>query len=277
MEENVRIHPKSDALPSLFPAAGALSSALLLLSGILLAPRQALAEPPSLQVAAAADLMPVLPPLSRAFMKKTGIKVKISWGPTGEKALAIRHGAPFDLFLAADSATPERLAREGFLKKKSLRGYAEGILALWITTKALPNAQSHPDPALLSRPGIRKMALANPRLAPYGRAAVACLRAKGLWGRLKKKAVYGNSLAQVAQYLRTGTAQAGFLSKSQAMALSEGGVKGNFVVLSPKCHPFLPQEMGLVRRSKRQQEARAFEDYLLSPEAQDYLKDHGYH
>ncbi len=253
-----------------------LVSAALLMSGFLLVPRPALAGKSPLHVAAAADLMPVLPQLSRAFTKKSGIPVKISWGSTGEEALAIRHRAPYDLFLAADSVYPGRLARAGFLEKKSLRTYAQGILVLWVSKKVLSVGMTRPETAVLSRPEIGKFAMPNPRLAPYGRAAVSCLRSSGLWSKVGEKAVYGNSLAQVAQYLRTGTAQAGFLSESQAMFLSGGRVKGDFAALSPACFPYLTQSMGIVRRSKRKREARAFADYLVSPEAQGYLKEHGY-
>ena len=255
----------------------ALVSAVLLLSGVLFLPRPALAGKAPLHVAAAADLMPVLPHLSRAFTKKSGIPVKISWGSTGEESLAIRHRAPYDLFLAADSVHPAGLAKAGYLEKKSLKPYAKGILVLWVSKKVLVAGKVLPNTALLSRPEIKKFALANPRLAPYGRAALSCLRSKGLWSKLRKKAVYGNSLAQVAQYLRTGTSQAGFLSESQAMALAKSRVKGDFVALSPACHPYLTQDMGVVSRSKRKKEASAFEDFLMSPDAQGYLKEHGYH
>ncbi|MDA8111607.1 MAG: molybdate ABC transporter substrate-binding protein [Nitrospiraceae bacterium] len=265
-------HSKGDGSLS-----GSFLVSVLLLFGVLVSPRPALAGKSPLHVAAAADLMPVLPHLSRAFTKKSGIPVKISWGATGEEALAIRHRAPYDLFLAADSVHPRELARTGYLERKSLKTYAKGILVLWVSKKILSEGKTLPDTAVLSRPEIKKFALANPRLAPYGKAALSCLRSKGLWSKLRKKAVYGNSLAQVAQYLRTGTAQAGFLSESQAMAQAGGSVKGDFVALSPACHPYLTQAMGIVSRSKRKREARAFEDFLVSPEAQGYLKEHGYH
>ncbi len=255
----------------------ALAVGALLLPGLPSGPGMALARDRTLHVAAAADLMPVLPHLAKAFTKRSGTPVRISWGATGEEALAIRHHAPYDLFLAADAATPERLGREGFLQKSSLKTYAKGILVLWVSKKALSATKALPDTALLLQPGIRKFGLANPRLAPYGHAALSCLRKKGLWTKLRKKAVYGNSLAQVAWYLRTGTAPAGFLSESQAMGLAKGSAKGDFVALSPACAPYLAQEMGIVRRSKNVGAARSFEDYLMSAEAQEYLKEHGYH
>ncbi len=234
------------------------------------------AEEAPLHIAAAADLMPVLPDLARSFTKKTGIPVRISWGASGEEAQAIRHGAPYDLFMAADRSFPDRLARKGYLQKASLKVYAKGILVLWVSKKTLDRAHVLPGTGVLSSVSVHRIALANPRLAPYGRAAMGCLRSRKLSGPLHKKLVYGNSLAQAAQYLRTGAAQAGFLSESQAMALGRL-VPGDFVALSPHCSPWLPQEMGIVAASKNKKSAKAFEDYLLGAKAQGYLMKHGYH
>lgn len=245
-------------------------------AAVLMSPAGAKAEKAPLHVAAAADLMPVLPALVRDFTRKTGIPVRISWGASGEEAQAIRHRAPYDLFLSADRSFPERLAAGGYLRKESLRTYAKGILVLWISKSTLDRAHEQPGTGLLSRGFVRRIALANPRLAPYGLAAVSCLRSRKLWPILRKKAVYGNSLAQVAQYLRTGVAQAGFLSESQAMLLGRH-VKGHSVPLSPSCSPYLSQEMGIVTRSGKIREARAFEDYLLGATAQGFLMKHGYH
>ena len=234
------------------------------------------AEEAPLHIAAAADLMPVLPSLARSFTRKTGVSVRISWGASGEEAQAIRHGAPYDLFMAADRSFPERLAKKGYLQKASLKVYAKGILVLWVSKKTLDRAHALPGTGVLSSAYVHRIALANPRLAPYGRAAVTCLRSRGLLASLHKKIVYGNSLAQAAQYLRTGAAQSGFLSESQAMTLGRL-VAGDFVALSPHCSPWLPQEMGIVAASKNKKSAKAFEDYLLGAKAQGYLMKHGYH
>ena len=255
--------------------ATALLCAVFGASALLASPAGAGAATAPLHVAAAADLMPVLPSLVRSFTEKTGIPVRISWGTSGEEAQAIRHRAPYDLFLAADRSFPEGLAADGYLRKESLRIYAKGILVLWIPESTLARTHEPAGTGLLSRRFVRRIALANPRLAPYGSAAIACLRSRSLWPALRKKAVYGNSLAQVAQYLRTGAAQAGFLSKSQATVLG-GRVKGDSVILSPLCSPYLSQEMGIVTRSGRERDARAFEDYLLGAEAQGFLMKHGY-
>ena len=248
----------------------------LLLAFVLPEAPAAHAEEAPLHIAAAADLMPVLPALARSFTKKTGIPVRISWGASGEEAQAIRHGAPYDLFMAADRSFPDKLAKGGYLQKASLKVYAKGILVLWVSKKTLDRAHALPGTEVLSSPFVHRIALANPRLAPYGRAAMSCLRSRKLLSSLHKKIVYGNSLAQAAQYLRTGAAQSGFLSESQAMVLGRLA-KGDFVALSPHCSPWLPQEMGIVSASKNKKSAKAFEEYLLGAKAQGYLMKHGYH
>ncbi len=250
---------------------------LVILSLVFFGPAPVHAAPSPLRVAAAADLMPVLPTLLKRFTRETGIPVRVSWGSSGEEAVAIRHGAPYDLFLSADGAYPERLAEKGFLEKNSLRVYARGILVLWVSG---PLRKKIPLPvgkslAKLSQPEIRKVAMANPRLAPYGRAARQCLFSRGMWVSLKPKVVYGNSLAQVAWYLRTGAAQAGFLSEAQAKALSLR-VPGEYSVLSPSCVPVLAQKMGILRRTGKPGRARALEMFLLGREAQTTLRSYGY-
>lgn len=247
---------------------------LIFVSVMLCGPIRAHATPVPLRVAAAADLMPVLPPLLKRFTRQTGIPVLVSWGSSGEEAVAIRHGAPYDLFLSADSAYPESLAEKGFLERRSLRVYARGVLVLWISGQR-GAGKPLKDLRDLKRSGIRKVAMANPRLAPYGQAARRCLLSKGLWGDLKPKVVYGNSLAQVAWYLRTGAAQAGFLSEAQAKALSPR-LSGRFSILSPVCAPFLEQKVGILRRTATPVEARALETFLLGAEAQAYMRSHGY-
>jgi len=234
------------------------------------------AAPEILTVTAAADLMPVLPTLTREFTKKTHIAVRVSYGSSGESAIAIRHRAPFDLFLSADAGFPEKLSRQGWVQKDSVKSYAKGILVLWVSQKSLPVGEKPlPDLAVLTGPQVKKIAIANPRLAPYGRAAMVCMKSRKLWLPLRKKVVYGNSLAQVAQYLRTKTADAGFLSKAQAMLLSRHA-SGDFVDLSPDCVLPLDQKMAIVKRSSHRKAARAFEDFMLGNEARNFLKSHGY-
>lgn len=230
----------------------------------------------TLTVTAAADLMPVLPTLAQKFTKKTHIIVRISYSSSGESSIAIRHHAPFDLFFSADSTFPEKLSKQGWVVKDSVQSYAKGILVLWVSQKALPAGKTPEIKlSLLTNPNVQKIALANPRLAPYGHAAMECLKSKKLWTPLHKKIVYGNTLAQVSQYLKTRTAEAGFLSKAQAMVLSQHA-SGSFAKLSPNCVPDLDQKMAIVKATSHLKASMAFEHFILERSSQDFLKDHGY-
>jgi molybdate transport system substrate-binding protein len=229
----------------------------------------------TLTVVAAADLMPILPRLVREFSEKTHIPVRVSYGSSGEAAIKIRHHAPFDLFLSADAAFPETLSREGRVLGGSVKTYATGVLVLWVSRSIIPRSAS-PTLSLLAGPQVKKIALANPRLAPYGRAALRCLRSRNLWVGVRGKVVYGNSLAQVAQYLRTGSADAGFLSGSQAKVLSRQD-RGGVLTLSPSCVPYLEQKMAVVTNSRHVRDARAFENFLLEESTRNILKSRGYH
>lgn len=238
------------------------------------APARAWGE--TLRVTAAADLIAVLPEISREFSKKTRVNVRISYSSSGESAIAIRHHAPFDLFLSADSSFPENLSKQGWVVKDSVQSYTKGILVLWFSEKTLA-LRTHPElkTSLLEDPMVRKIALANPRLAPYGHAAMECLKSDRLWTALHKKLVYANTLALVSQYLRTKTADAGFLSKAQAMVLSKH-IKGAMVEISPGCVPDLNQKMAIVKSTSHLKAAMAFEHFILEKPTQDFLKANGY-
>ncbi len=255
----------------IFPGAWAV--AILLFQTV----SMAWAAPETIRVAAAADMMPVLPELVRQFTEKTKVPVRVSYGASGELALEIRHRAPFDLFLSADAAFPEMLSRQRLVVRDSVRPYARGILVLWISKKALASEKSSvPSLSVLRGRHIRRIVMANPRLAPYGKAAMRCLISRKMWRILHKKVVYGNSLAQVAQYLKTKTAEAGFLSQAQALDLSiHSG--GDYVAISPSCVPYLEQKMAIVKSSPHLRESLAFEKFMLEPASQAFLKSHGYH
>jgi molybdate transport system substrate-binding protein len=256
------------------PFTLAFTSFFLMLLPIGMAPSIAWGE--TLRITAAADLMAVLPQISRKFTEKTRVNVRISYSSSGESAIAIRHHAPFDLFLSADSSFPEKLSEQGWVVKDSVRSYAKGILVLWFSKKALGSGT---DPelktSLLLGRSVRKIALPNPRLAPYGHAAMECLKSGRLRGTLRKKLVYANSLAQVAQYLKTKTAEAGFLSNAQATVLSRH-LKGATLMLSPGCVPDLDQKMAIVKSTPHLKAAMAFEHFILDKSTQDFLKASGY-
>src|SRR5271165_6458670 len=175
-------------------------------------------------VAAAADLNYALKDLAARFEQKTGNKVTLSFGSSCNLFSQIQSGAPFDLFFSADEQYPQKLAAAGLMDPASLRSYALGHLVLWV-----PNSSSL-DPQklkmdLLLQPSVQHVAIANPQLAPYGRAAMAALERSGLKEKLASKLVFGENISQAAKFVQSGNAQAGLIALSLAMspAMKEAG------------------------------------------------------
>ncbi len=224
-------------------------------------------------VAAAADLNNALPELASQFEAATGTKVVLSFGSSGNLFSQIQNGAPFDLFFSADEDYPQKLAASGTMDTTTLRTYAIGHLVIWV-----PN-NSGLDPeksqmALLTQASVQRIALANPQHAPYGRAAMAALEHFGMKDKLASKLVYGESVSQAAQFVQSGNAQAGLialsLAKSPAMAAS-----GKYWEIPADAYPALRQAAGVVSTSQQKKAARAFLDFVLSPEGERVLRKYG--
>ncbi len=165
---------------------------------------------PVLQVAAAADLAICIDELNDAFVKSiAGAEVKTSIGASGNFFAQIKNGAPFDVFLSADMHYPRELAKAGLADATTLTVYAYGQLVMWSNDARLDvNAGLR----LLTDPKIQRIAIANPDIAPYGRAAKAALEQAGVWNTIRHKLVFGENIAQTAQFIETGNAQVGFVS-----------------------------------------------------------------
>jgi len=226
-------------------------------------------------VAAAADLNYALKELAARFEKKTGDKVTLSFGSSGNLFSQIESGAPYDLFFSADEQYPQKLAAAGLLDPASLQIYAVGHLVLWV-----PNS-SDLDPQklkmdLLAQPSVQRIAIANPQHAPYGRAAMAALVHFGLQDKLATKLVFGENISQAAQFVQSGSAQAGLIALSLAMSPAMKGA-GKYWQLPPDSYPELRQAVGIVSASKRKQAAQAFLDYVTSPEGTAVLEQYGFH
>jgi molybdate transport system substrate-binding protein len=224
---------------------------------------------PELHVAAAANLSIVLPDLSAAFERKTGIHIVPSLGATAQLTQQIENGAPFDVFLAADVEHIEELAGKGFVIADTRAIYARGQLVVW--------APRHPELrtlADLAKPEVRAIAVAKPELAPYGAAAIEALKNGGAFEKFEKverKLVYAPSIAVAKQYADTGNAEAAFT----ALALT-AGQPGNQFTVDEKLHKPIDQALGIMKDSKAQKDARAFTAFLKTAEARDILKRFGY-
>ena len=225
-------------------------------------------------VAAAADLTTALPEIVASYTKQTGQAVKLSFGSSGNFATQIRNGAPFDIFFSADEEYPRQLISDGLADKDTLYRYAVGRLVLWVPIASQFDLQKLGIRALLD-PSIKKIAIANPQHAPYGRVAEAALKHSGIYDQLSGKLVFGENVAQAAQFVESGNAQAGLIALSHALAPAMKD-KGRYWIVPPDSYPALNQAAVVLSRSKQKDAARRFLEFLRSPEATSLLTSYGF-
>ena len=205
--------------------------------------------------------------IAAAFEDATGDTALLSFGSTGQLYAQIVQGAPFDVFLAADQERPERAEREGLAVSGSRRTYAVGRLVLF---SAEAGRVTGPD--ALRDPGLRRIALANPALAPYGRAALEVAEVLGMADILRNRQVIGANVSQAHQFVRTGNAELGFLALSQ-VARTSGGSRW---LVPEDLHTPIRQQAVLLEAGRDNPAAGRFLDFLGSATARKILRRHGY-
>ena len=225
-------------------------------------------------MAAAADMSAALPELVAAYAKKTGQAVKLSFGSSGNLTNQIRNGAPFDVFFSADEEYPQQLITEGLASKDTLYRYAIGRLVLWVPNNSPLDLSKLGMQALLD-PSVKKISIANPTHAPYGRAAEAALRHFGIYDQVSSRLVVGENVSQAAQFVESGNAQAGLIALSHALAPALKD-KGRYWTVPLDAYPTLNQAAIVLSRSKQQDAARRFLEFLRSPEAASLLTSYGF-
>jgi molybdate transport system substrate-binding protein len=235
----------------------------------LLAAVPALAE--EVQVAVAANFAGPMHKIAAAFEKDTGHRLVLSIGATGKFHAQIRHGAPFAVLLAADEETPARLIREGLGVAGSAFTYAVGQLVLWSAQPGLVDSQGR----VLDGPLPGKLAVADPRLAPYGAAAMQVLGQRGLTGRVRPQLVTGESIGQTFQFVKSGNAALGFVALSQVMV--NGRIEaGSAWVVPAGLHAPIRQDAVLLKPGKNSDAAHALMRFLRSDAARAVIQAHGY-
>jgi molybdate transport system substrate-binding protein len=249
------------------------AAVILLFLGLGLA-QPSLAADREINVAAAADLSVALQEVATNYEKQSGVKVKLSFGASGALTQQIQNGAPFDVFFSADMGYPRQLISAGLADKDSLYRYAVGRLVLWVP-KDFPLDVEHKGIDVLLDPSVRKIAIANPQHAPYGRAAVATLRHYGLDEKLQDKLVIGENIAQAAQFVESGNAQAGFVALAHASAPAMEG-KGKYWIVPGDAYPPLDQGVVMISASPHKQDAKAFLEYLRSADFAAVFKRFGF-
>lgn len=221
-----------------------------------------------LTVAAAADLQFAFTDIGRLFQEETGARVTFSFGSSGTLAQQIENGAPVDLFASADEEYVERLISRGFALPGSATQYALGRIAL-VTYRGSNLTLSGLDDLL--RPEVRKVSIANPEHAPYGRAARQALTNAGLWERVQPKLVYGENVRQALQFVETGNAEAGIVAVSIADV-----PEVSHVVLDDALYQPLEQTMVIVKGAKQEGLARDFIGFVNGPKGRPVMQQYGF-
>lgn len=234
------------------------------------------AESPGVSVAAAASLKPVLDELVTIFQgHEPGSAVRVTYGASATLLAQLANGAPFDLFLSADREEPTRAVERGLADGAAFL-FAHGQLAVWVPNGS-PLDLEKEGLAALAQPSVRRVAIANPDVAPYGRAARAALLAAGLWARLGPRLVTGRNVAQAAQYAESGNAEAALVALSLARAPPLATAGRCWVVPARLYGEALAHAGVLVRNAPAGPAAARLRDLLLGPEGRAVLARHGYH
>lgn len=244
-------------------------AARLALAALLALPGPAAAREP-LSVAVAASALPAMEALGEAFRARTGYDVSLVPGSSGRIAAQIRAGAPFDLFLSADVDAPARLHADGYAEAPRL--YARGRLVLWTTREDFPLERGL---AGLAEPGVKKIAVADPLAAPYGRAALEALERAGLRPAVESRLVYGESVGQAAQFIASGAADAGVTAKSVVLAPRAAGL-GRWSEVPAKLHGPVDHAVVVLRGGRDPAGAARLAEFLLSAEARPVWERFGF-
>ena len=220
-------------------------------------------------VAVASNFSQAIRQISERFEKTTGHQVVLSFGSTGKHYAQIRNGAPFHVFLAADAERPMRLEREGLAVPGSRFTYAVGSLVLWSPRPGFVDS----DGGVLGTDRFRRLAVANPKLAPYGKAAWEVLRARGLWGALQDRMVRGENIGQTFQFVASRSAELGFVASSQ---IKRPGlpVQGSYWEAPQTLYTPIEQQAVLLKG--KNPAARDFLSFLRQDESLQIIRGFGY-
>jgi molybdate transport system substrate-binding protein len=227
----------------------------------------------TLTVAVAANVQYAFSEIAAAFTQETGHEIKPIYNSSGKITAQVMHGAPFDVFLSADMEYPETLHQAG-QTVGAPKAYAHGALVLWTMHNELDLENWQ---ATLASNKVRRIAISNPKVAPYGRETIKLLAHFKLDEALKPKLVYGESVSQTNQYIHSRSVSAGFTAKSVVMAPEMAG-QGKWIALPPDSYQPIAQGIVVLRHAQKSnlQLARAFQDFVLSEQGRAVLARYGY-
>jgi molybdate transport system substrate-binding protein len=229
----------------------------------------------TITVAAAADLQFALGQITSDYQKQhSNVMVRVSYGSSGNLFTQINNGAPFDLFLSADIDYPQKLIEQNRAVADTLFSYAVGRVVVWVPKDSPIAVEKLGIEALLS-PSIRKIAIANPEHAPYGRAAVAAMKKLGVYDKVSDKLVLGENIAQTAQFVESGAADIGLIALSLAVSPKMKS-EGRYWEVPLDAYPRLEQGGVILSTSKHPELARQFRDVMVGPQGRETLRRYGF-
>jgi molybdate transport system substrate-binding protein len=254
------------ASPSLRGLVLILSAALFLTSAC--KPNSPVGTNRELTVAAAADLAPAFEELGRAFQETNKIKVVFSFGSTGLLAKQIENGAPMDLFAAANTDYIDQLEKQGLIVPGTKTIYARGRITLWMPKGTNLRIEKISD---LTRPEVKRIAIANPDHAPYGMAAKQALERAGIWESVQPKLVYGENIRQTLQYAETGNVEVAIVALSLSLRSD-----GQWFLIPEDLHKPLDQELAVIKGTKNERAAREFAQFVMGSQGRSIMSKYGF-
>jgi len=226
-----------------------------------------------ISIATASDLNFAFKELVAEYEKASGNQVKLTLGSSGNFYTQIHNGAPFDLYFSADIAYPKKLEESGLTVPGSLYRYAVGRIVLWAGNDSRIDVTRGFE--VLREPSVKKIAIANPKHAPYGRAAVSAMAYFKVSDQVKNKLILGENISQAAQFIESGACEIGVIALSLALAPAMKG-KGTYWEVPAEAHPPLEQGAVILKSSTRQKSAMQFLTFIKSPPGREILTRYGF-
>ena len=223
---------------------------------------------PPIRVAAASDLTLAFPDLARVFEQQSGQRVELSFGASGLLTKQLEQGAPFDMFASANVQFVEDLVKKQVCDGATQAPYARGHLVVWSKTAVVAPPSSLAD---LTDARFRRIALANPETAPYGKAAKQALEKSGLWATLEPRIVYAENIRQTLQFAESGNAEAALV----ALSLAVGAKAGSYSEVDPSLHAPIDQALVVCKRGNNPDGGRAFAKFVNSAQGRGLMRRYG--
>lgn len=231
------------------------------------------ADAEELTIAAASDLNFAMKDLVAEYEKASGHHVKLSLGSSGNFYAQIQNGAPFDLYFSADIGYPKKLEEAGLIVPGSLYRYAVGRIVLWTNHTSQRDVSKGLE--VLRDPAIKKIAIANPKHAPYGRAAVAAMEHYNVYQLVKDRLILGENISQAAQFIESGACDIGIIALSLALAPTMKAA-GTYWEIPGDAHPPLEQGAAILKSSKQQEVAKQFVEFMQDKRGQEIMTRYGF-